>query len=454
MWYSQMNTIWYSRERALGIDGENKEFRFVQQGCCGYKENYVPWYINASTSFKRDDEDLLKNQMIHKYDDPRDSDDETDEAECARVPPVKPHKPQAHIIKGIVHQCMTWDVLEASIRGYINEVNTSNVRIIARKLLRTNIIRGRGLFALFIVKAQTASPSLTPAYAALTAIINSKFFEIGMLVLKQISVQFNRGFNLNDKSLCISSGIFLAHLFNQHVVWEFIIVDPLTQLLEKSTNDSVEAAIEILKICGMKLTRNEIKSNVIVTIFDMLNNILHKGQLDERVQHMIQVMFEIRRDGFKDYEAVPAELDVVEKKDQKRHWSVSEQNDERNLKIILNNCKFDPNYCASEKQYKKLRKTILANDSSEDDDEEDSKEESSDNESSTPEDGGDEEDRDEESTDNESSTPEDDDNEEDRDEESTDNESSSPEDDDEEDSEEDSEENSEEESSGYESCME
>lgn len=53
--------------------------------------------------------------------------------------------------------------------------------------------------------------------------------------------------------------------------------------------------------------------------FDSLRSILHEGQIDKRVQYMIEVMFAIRKDGFKDHPAVIADLDLVEEDDQFTH---------------------------------------------------------------------------------------------------------------------------------------
>ena len=43
---------------------------------------------------------------------------------------------------------------------------------------------------------------------------------------------------------------------------------------------------------------------------------LHESTLDKRTQYMIEVMFQVRKDGFKDNPSVPEELDLVEEDDQ------------------------------------------------------------------------------------------------------------------------------------------
>ena len=37
----------------------------------------------------------------------------------------------------------------------------------------------------------------------------------------------------------------------------------------------------------------------VAAVFERLRNVLHSGEIDKRVQYMIEVMFAIRKDGFK-----------------------------------------------------------------------------------------------------------------------------------------------------------
>lgn len=57
----------------------------------------------------------------------------------------------------------------------------------------------------------------------------------------------------------------------------------------------------------------------ISAIFERLRNILHESEIDKRVQYMIEVMFAIRKDGFKDHPVIPDGLDLVEEEDQFTH---------------------------------------------------------------------------------------------------------------------------------------
>lgn len=300
----------------------------------------------------------------------------------AYIPPAKLRMMQAEITdkSGAAYQRIAWEALKKSIHGCINKVNTSNIGLITREILKENIVRGRGLLARSIMQAQSASPTFTSVYAALTAIINSKFPNIGELILKRLILQFKRGFRRNDKPLCISSGTFIAHLVNQCVAHEILALEILTLLVETPTDDSVEVAIAFLKECGMKLT--QVSRKGIEAIFEMLRNILHEGQLDKRVQYMIEVMFQVRKDGFKDYQAIPEELDLVEEENQFTHLiTLDEATDSQD---ILNVFKFDDNYVGNEDKYKQLSEEILGSDAEDSDenekDDEDEDESSDENE--------------------------------------------------------------------------
>jgi pre-mRNA-splicing factor CWC22 len=97
------------------------------------------------------------------------------------------------------YQRMTWDALRKSINALVNKANTSNIKNILPELFGENLIRGRGLFARSCIKSQMASPGFTHVFAALVAVLNTKFPELGELLLKRIILQLRRAFKRNDK---------------------------------------------------------------------------------------------------------------------------------------------------------------------------------------------------------------------------------------------------------------
>lgn len=109
------------------------------------------------------------------------------------------------------------------------------------------------MFARSVIQAQAFSPSFSHVFAALVAIVNSKFPNIGELVLRRLIIQFKRSFNRNDKVICLTVSKFIAHLANQRVAHEIIILEILVLLMQSPTDDSIEVAVTILKECGEML---------------------------------------------------------------------------------------------------------------------------------------------------------------------------------------------------------
>lgn len=97
------------------------------------------------------------------------------------------------------YQRLSWDALRKSITGIVNRVNVGNIKQIVPELFSENLIRGRGLFARSVMKAQAASLPFTPVFAALVAILNTKLPQVGELVVTRLISQFRRAFKRNDK---------------------------------------------------------------------------------------------------------------------------------------------------------------------------------------------------------------------------------------------------------------
>lgn len=102
----------------------------------------------------------------------------------------------------VEYQRMTWDALRKSINGLVNKVNATNIKNIIPELFAENLIRGRGLFCRSCMKSQMASPGFTDVFAALVAVVNTKFPEVGDLLLRRIILQLQRAYKRNDK-VCI-----------------------------------------------------------------------------------------------------------------------------------------------------------------------------------------------------------------------------------------------------------
>ncbi|CAI5936611.1 unnamed protein product [Closterium sp. NIES-65] len=127
------------------------------------------------------------------------------------------------------YQRLTWDALRKSINGLVNKVNASNIKNIIPELFAENLVRGRGLLCRACIKSQMASPTFTHVFAALVAVVNTKFPELGELLLKRIILQFRRAFRRNDK---MASPIF-THVFAALVAVVNTIFPELGELLLK-----------------------------------------------------------------------------------------------------------------------------------------------------------------------------------------------------------------------------
>lgn len=97
------------------------------------------------------------------------------------------------------YQRLSWDALRKSITGIVNRVNVQNIKMVVPELFSENLVRGRGLFARSVMKAQSSSLPFTPVFAALVAIINTKLPQVGELLVTRLISQFRRSFKRNDK---------------------------------------------------------------------------------------------------------------------------------------------------------------------------------------------------------------------------------------------------------------
>ena len=284
-------------------------------------------------------------------------DDSKTRAGGAYIPPARLRAMQAAITDKTSpeFQRMAWEALKKSIQGLINKANVANIKMIVPELFGENLIRGRGLFCRSIMKAQAASLPFTPIYAAMVAIVNTKIPVLGELLVKRLIVQFRKAFKRNDKKVTQSAVTFLAHLVNQQVVHEILVAQILLLLLHKPTDDSVEIAVGLTREVGQFM--EEMNGAISNAIYDQFRNILHEADIDKRTQYMIEVLFQVRKDRYKDNPAVKEELDLVEEEDQITHRPGLD--DQIEVEDGLNVFKFDSEYEEHEEAYKKLRSEIL-----------------------------------------------------------------------------------------------
>ncbi|GAB1320629.1 pre-mRNA-splicing factor cwc22 [Madurella fahalii] len=294
------------------------------------------------------------------------------------LPPQKLRALQAAITdkSSKEYQRMAWEALKKSINGLVNKVNTANIKFVVPELFGENLIRGRGLFCQSLLKAQHASLPFTPIYACLAAICNTKLPQVGELLVKRLIMRFRKAFKRNDKAVCLSSTMFIAHLVNNQVVHEMLAAQILLLLLRKPTDDSVEIAVGLMREVGLFL--EEMSPTIAHAVFEQFRNILHEADIDRRTQYMIEVLFQVRKDKYKDNPVIKEELDLVEEEDQITHRIGLD--DDINTQDGLNVFKFDPDWETNENEYKRLKAEILGEESGDDEDDEDEDESESEEE--------------------------------------------------------------------------
>lgn len=100
---------------------------------------------------------------------------------------------------------------------------------------------------------------------------------------------------------------------NQQVAHEVLALQMLVLLLERPTDDSVEIAVSFMREVGAFLSEHSARANN--GIFDRFRTILNESGIDKRVQYMVEVLFQVRKDKFKDNPIIPEGLDLVEEED-------------------------------------------------------------------------------------------------------------------------------------------
>ncbi|CAN4077264.1 unnamed protein product [Withania somnifera] len=228
---------------------------------------------------------------------------------------------------------MTWDALRKGINGLVN----------------------KGFVFRSCMKSQMATPGFTDVFAALIVVVNTKFPEVGDLLLRRIILQLQRAYKRNDKPQLLAAVKFIAHLVNQQIVHELFALELLRVLLEKPTDDSVEVAAGFVIECGSML--QDLSPRGWRGIFERFRGILHEGEIDKRVQFLIESLFALLETKFQGCPAMRPELDLVEQEDQLTHEvSLSETIDPE---VTLGIFKPDPNFLENERKYEELKKAIL-----------------------------------------------------------------------------------------------
>lgn len=67
------------------------------------------------------------------------------------------------------------------------------------------------------------------------------------------------------------------------------------------------------------MTNTNTNAQGLHAIFERFRGVLHEGEIDKRVQYMIEGLFAVRKNNFADFPALEPELDLVDADDQITH---------------------------------------------------------------------------------------------------------------------------------------
>jgi pre-mRNA-splicing factor CWC22 len=95
-------------------------------------------------------------------------------------------------------------------------------------------------------------------------------------------------------------------------------------------------------------------------VYERFRAVLHEGAIDKRVQYMIEVLFQVRKDGYKENPIIPPDLDLVEEEEAITHYLSLD--DELDGQEGLGVFKFDDDYEANEEKYAQIKSDILGDD--------------------------------------------------------------------------------------------
>ncbi|KAG1365461.1 hypothetical protein COCNU_12G004610 [Cocos nucifera] len=235
------------------------------------------------------------------------------------------------------------------------------------------------------MKSQMASLGFTDVFAALVAIVNTKFPEVGLLLLKRIVLQLKRAYKRNDKMASLGfTDVFAALVAIVNTKFPevgLLLLKRIVLQLKRAYKRNDKVAVGFVKECGALL--QDFSPQGLHGIFERFRGILHEGERDKRVQFLIEGLFAIRKAKFQGFPAIRPELDLVEQEDQFTHEiSLEDEIDpETNLDVFKPN----PQFLDDEKAYENIKKSIHGMESSgdeegsdaasDDEDEEESEEE-------------------------------------------------------------------------------
>ncbi|XP_060857015.1 pre-mRNA-splicing factor CWC22 homolog [Metopolophium dirhodum] len=246
-----------------------------------------------------------------------------------------------------------WDDLSISIETAVSKLNPGNIRTTSTKLIKLNIMRGKGLLCRSIMESQSQSPNFTHIYATLVSFINNDFPNVAELLLVRCICVFADAYKCKDENKYVPPVLFIAHLVQNNVARDCRLVLEIIQTLIKTPNlHSIGLVDDILKVCGEKLNSNPQNDLDLKYTFDKLQNISQDDHIDESVQCLARTILLAYQKHFEDDQQL-----LVDPHKQYVNFSILDQHFDPQYE--LDNFVYDLDFKATEIIYKQFSREIL-----------------------------------------------------------------------------------------------
>lgn len=249
--------------------------------------------------------------------------------------------------------------MKKSINGVVNRLNADNVSYCAKALLRVNLVRARGVLVKTLLRSQLASPDLSSVFACLVAVIGSRLPQVTELLVARLIAQWRAAYANQDRVLCFATARFTAHLFNQQVVTDLLVLELLATCMVEPNDGSTELAVVTVRECISQLS--EKAPSALNSILEKLRRLLQDGKLSKRVQVLITDLIALRREKSTTVSILDPRLDLLDDEDIITHLATLEDVElqQPDLLYETNNFQFDPHFDENERVYESIKRDIL-----------------------------------------------------------------------------------------------
>ncbi|CCW69934.1 unnamed protein product [Phytomonas sp. Hart1] len=263
------------------------------------------------------------------------------------------------------YQQAAWQALRRTLTGIINRLSGENLADSATQLFRENLIRGRGLFARCLFRAQQADPELTLLLSSLASRINKEFPHVVFLLCKRLVAQWRRTYLRKDWQSLENISRFLAGLYIFNVVEVDIIYQIILEHLGSETRgeEDIDQAAKLFRATFRAMSeraRGEFHEQVLTPFRDFLAMDDDSARLSARAEAVLEsCLKEVQKwERAKDeVSVIPENLLLIDLNAQTTHALNLEE--KYAPEDHLDRYAFDSAYVEHEETYEVARKAIL-----------------------------------------------------------------------------------------------